>query len=101
MRGERPSLRDIVLEPVGQPAAEELVLEANLLSDESLSPDDVLEEEPKVLYKIDGECGTCRSRIRLVVGATGEGIRGLQQLLISEVDLICCTCAKEFRHGRK
>lgn len=101
MRGERPSLKDIVLEPQDEAPAEELVLQANLLSDESLSPDDVLEEELKVLYKIDGECGTCRSRIRLVVGATEEGIRGLQHLLLAEVDLICVSCAKEFRHGRK
>lgn len=101
MRGERPTLKDIVLEPAGEAPAEELVLPANLLSDESLSPDDIPEEELKALYKIDGECGTCRSRIRLVVGATTEGIRGLQHLLISEVDLICVTCAKEFRHGRK
>lgn len=97
MRGEASTLKDILLEPV-----EDLVLPANLLSDEeSLSLDDIPEEEPKVLYKVDGNCGLCESRIRLVVGATQQGIRGLQSVLLTEVDLICTTCAKANRNGRK
>lgn len=97
MRGEKPTIPDIVLEP----QLEELVLPANLLCDESLSPDDILEEEPKVLYKIDGACGICEARLRLVVGATNEGIRRLHGLLITEVDFICASCAKNNHHGRK
>lgn len=98
MRGERPTIPDIVLEPEVQ----DLVLPVNLLSgEESLSLDEIPEEEPKVLYKIDGSCGTCEARIRLVVGATEEGIRGLQSLLLTSVDFICTSCAKNHRHGRK
>lgn len=97
MRGEKPTIPDIVL----QPEVQDLVLPVNLLSDESLSLDEIAEEEPKVLYKIDGACGTCEVRIRLVVGATEQGIRGLQSLLTTEVDFICTGCAKKYHHGRK
>lgn len=97
MRGERPTMQDIALGPL-----EDLVLPANLLSDEdSLSLDEIPEEEPKVLYKIDGACGLCETRIRLVVGATQRGIRDLQSVLLTEVDFICTTCAKANQHGRK
>lgn len=98
MRGNAPTIRDVDLE------LEDLVLPVNLLSnetlEESLSPDDVPEEEPQALFNIDACCGTCSARVRVVVQATASGIRHLEILLLSDVSLVCVRCARNQRHGR-
>lgn len=94
MRGSKPTIQDVELD------LHELVMPANLLSDESLSPDTIPEEELKTLYKIDVTCGTCSTAVRLVVGATNLGIRHLEELLLSEVDIICAPCARRY-NGRQ
>ena len=72
---------------------DELVMPANLLSDEVLSPNED-EEEEFVPYRIDSTCGVCRARIRLHVTASDEGIRGFQQLLLSQLSFVCLTCSR-------
>lgn len=88
MRGNAPTIRDIVLEP------QELVLPVNLLADESLSLDDIPEEEPKTAYKVDSSCCTCSASVRLVVAATSQGIKNLERLLLGDVDIICARCVR-------
>lgn len=97
MRGNAPTIRDIELEP------QELILNANLLSDESLSPDDIPEEEPKIAYKVDSSCCTCSASVRLVVSATNQGIKHLEYLLLGDVDIICARCVRSnsSRNGPK
>lgn len=74
---------------------EQLVMPANLLSDEVLSPDEVEEEElPVEPYRIDSRCKVCNSAVRLFVAASHQGIRELQQLLFADLYFICTPCAK-------
>ena len=53
MKGQAPTLKDIVLE------LEEVILPQNLLSNESLSLDDAPEEEHLSPYKVDSYCYKC------------------------------------------
>nr|AYD41497.1 MAG: E7 protein [Human papillomavirus] len=92
MRGEKATIPDIELS--------ELVLPANLVSDESLSPDATAEEEP-CPYRIDSHCHSCGSRIRVTLVATEFGIRCFEQLLFRELCLLCPTCSRQLtRNGR-
>nr|AYA94520.1 MAG: E7 protein [Human papillomavirus] len=91
MRGDVPTIPDIVLSS--------LVLPANLLSNESLSPDEEPEEEQS--YRVDTLCYNCEARLRVVVVASEEAIRSLQQLLLRELHFLCPTCARtRCHHGR-
>ena len=84
------TLPDIVLDA--------LVLPANLVSDESLSPDVEPEEER---YRIDTYCHYCTARLRISVVASSIAIRRLQQLLLTELHLICPGCSRSsLQHGR-
>lgn len=95
MRGNEPAVRDLNI------VLEDLVLPANLLSNENLDSDeDEVEEESQCPYKIDTCCSNCQVALRLFVTATSEGIRTFEQLLLSAVTIICPKCAKERRHGR-
>ena len=92
MRGERATIPDIELS--------ELVLPANLISDESLSPD-VTPEEEQLPYRVDTQCDKCNCRIRVTAVATEFGIRCLQQLLLQELSFLCLRCSREVcRNGR-
>ena len=95
MRGETPTIGDIVLE--------ELVMPINLLCNEpseSLSPDCEGEEEQLDPYRIDSTCFNCGRRIKIVVVCSSSGIRSLEQLLLEEVSLICAACARSLQDGR-
>nr|UXX42010.1 MAG: E7 [Gammapapillomavirus sp.] len=96
MRGEVATIPDIELE--------ELVLPSNLVSDESLSPDDeIIEErsETHCHYRIDTICHSCERPVRCCVSASNTGIRLLQQLLLEELSLLCPGCSRHFRgNGR-
>nr|AYA94345.1 MAG: E7 protein [Human papillomavirus] len=89
MRGETATIPDIVLDS--------LVCPDNLFCDESLSPDAEPEEER---YKIDTYCTSCSARLRLYVEASEFGIRSFQQLLLTELKLVCPGCARNHHHGR-
>nr|AYA94574.1 MAG: E7 protein [Human papillomavirus] len=91
MRGDKATIPDIELEP--------LVLSANLICDESLSPDDAPEEEQN--YKVDSVCHTCGARLRVCVLASVFAIRQLQTLLLSDLHFLCPSCARKLlHHGR-
>ncbi|ATQ38201.1 E7 [Gammapapillomavirus sp.] len=96
MRGNRATIKDIELE------LSELVMPANLLSNESLSPDDTPEEEQVSPFKVDSLCEHCNNCIRICVIATTGGIRLLEQLLLaSQLSFLCPGCARTtVRHGR-
>nr|AYA93885.1 MAG: E7 protein [Human papillomavirus] len=96
MRGQEATIKDISLE------LEELVIPANLLSNESLSPDETPEEEQVAPFKIDSLCPHCNKCIRLCVTATAGAIYFLERLLLSsELCFLCPACARTtVRHGR-
>ncbi|ATQ38339.1 E7 [Gammapapillomavirus 11] len=96
MMGKNATLQDINLE--------ELVLPANLICEESLSPDDVPEEESAVLspYRVDTECYTCNRRIRLSVVASTAAIFLFEQLLLQDLNVVCPGCSRQnFNYGRQ
>ena len=91
MQGELVTIPDIVLET--------LVTPANLLCNETLSPDEEPEEEQN--YKVDSKCHTCGARLRVCVVATYSAIRTLQLLLFQDLHLLCPSCARALcQHGR-
>lgn len=95
MRGNEPTLKDIELE------LEPLVLPANLLSDESLSPDSEGEEECLNPYRVVTSCTGCSCSIRFFVVSSRDCIRSLQQLLLTDLSFLCLNCSKGTRNGRK
>lgn len=96
MRGQTATIKDINLE------LEELVIPANLLSNESLSPDETPEEEQVAPFKVDSLCPHCNKCIRLCVVATAGAIYLLEQLLLSsDLYFVCPACARTtVRNGR-
>ena len=92
MRGVCATIPDIVLE--------RLVLPANLVCNESLSPDEEPEEEHN--YTVDSICHNCGARLRVCVAASAAAIRKLQTLLLSELQFVCPTCARQLcNNGRQ
>lgn len=95
--GQKPTLQDISLENV-----EELVLPSALLCEESLSPDDIPEEEPLSPYRVDSFCHSCNCGVRLFVVATIENIRLFQELLIGEFSILCPRCSRDqVQYGKR
>nr|AYA94763.1 MAG: E7 protein [Human papillomavirus] len=96
MIGNAPDIKDIELE------LDNLVLPHNLLSDESLSPDDVQEEEEEQFaYRVDTSCYSCGTGVRLTVWATHRAIQTLQLLLTQELNIVCPGCSRhQFHDGR-
>lgn len=98
MRGDAPTLKDIELR------LEELILPQSLICDEeleSLSPDDLPEEEALTPFKVDSTCHTCNTGVRIVVVASAGAIRALEQLLVTNLSIVCPECARTVvRHGR-
>ncbi|AHM27267.1 E7 protein [Vulpes vulpes papillomavirus 1] len=96
MRGERPTRRNLGIDL----DLEELVLPANLLSEETLSQD-ALEEEPQSPYRVLTTCAGCSASLRLFIIASDCGVRALQQSLLGDLSFVCVNCSKDFnRHGR-
>lgn len=94
MRGEEPTIRDIELDL-------HVLVNTDVLTSESLSPDAIAEEELQVPYKIDTCCGTCNRPVRLVVTATKHGILHLERLLYFDLSIQCPGCYRgRFRNGR-
>nr|AYA93693.1 MAG: E7 protein [Human papillomavirus] len=97
MRGPEIDVGDIELD------LESLVIPENLLSNESLSPD--TEGQPEEVehapYKVDTCCEACKAGVRICVLASRLAILTLEQLLTSELSLLCPACSRTyFRHGR-
>ena len=96
MRGDVATIKDIELHP------ENLVMPANLLSNESLSPDDQPEEEQVSPFKVDSCCYHCNRGVRICVVASAGAIRHLEHLLLSsDLSILCAGCARTaVRNGR-
>nr|AYA93971.1 MAG: E7 protein [Human papillomavirus] len=96
MIGNKPTINDIELD------LSALVLPDNLLCNETLSPDSEGQEEEHAPYRVETCCNACGVGVRLCVYSTAPAVRTLEQLLISELNLFCPSCAKTlFQHGRK
>lgn len=93
MHGDRADIKDIVLENVN-----DLILPANLLSAEDLSPEaeQELDHSP---YKVVVHCFNCKVNLKFTVAASPEGIRGLQQLLLGQLSFLCTGCSRAIRYG--
>ncbi|ANG08946.1 E7 [Human papillomavirus type 185] len=99
MIGKQATIPDIELE------LQDLVLPIDLHCDEELSEEQSenlsesseAEVEPqRTLFKIVVPCGGCDSRLKIYVWATQFGIRCIEDLLLSELSLLCPGC----RNGR-
>ncbi|ACT76413.1 E7 protein [Human papillomavirus 116] len=97
MKGDRVTIKDVELH------LEELVIPANLLSDESLSLDETPEEEQLSPYRVDSLCTRCNKCIRISVVCTTGAIYTLEQLLLStELSFLCAGCSRTtVRNGRR
>lgn len=95
MQGKKPTIADIELD------LEELIMPADLLSNESLSPDDEQQEEQVTPYQVDSWCPNCHQGVRVCVLASAECIRRLEVLLVSGLFFVCPGCSRViFRNGR-
>lgn len=97
MIGKSPTVEDVELE------LEPLVLPANLLSNESLSLDDVPEEEQVSPFQIDTYCHSCEARVRICVLSKPGAIRTLELFLLSaDLSFVCTRCSRDLlqNHGR-
>lgn len=95
MRGDRPTVKQLDID------LEELVLPINLLSDEQLPVEEEVEVELKEPFRVSTCCGICHTNVRLFVLATTPAIRGLEQLLLEDLNVVCVSCAKkESKNGR-
>ena len=96
MMGHKPTMQDISLENI-----EELVLPLALLCEESLSPDDIPEEEPLSPYRVDSYCYSCNCGVRLFVVATLGNIHLFQDLLLGDFSILCPRCSRDQVHYGK
>lgn len=94
MHGEIANLQDIVLEDVN-----DLIIPANLLSNEDLSQEAERESDHSP-YKVVVHCGCCDSKLKFTVAASPDGIRDLQQLLLGQLSFLCTGCSKAIRYGK-
>ncbi|QIA98987.1 early protein 7 [Callithrix penicillata papillomavirus type 1] len=95
MRGNAPSIQGVELD------LHELVLPHNLLSGETLSSDEEeVEEEFQEPFRVACPCGLCQKPVRFFVLANDPGIRTLQELLLSDLRIVCLECARQTRNGR-
>ncbi|ATQ38234.1 E7 [Gammapapillomavirus 7] len=94
MHGPASQIQDIILQDI-----EQLILPANLLSNEDLSEEAEL-ESPHSPYQIVAYCCGCERILKFHITASPEGIRGFEQLLLGEISFLCTGCSKAFRNGR-
>ncbi|ACO58657.1 putative transforming protein E7 [Ovis aries papillomavirus 3] len=81
MRGQQPTLPDIVLHEVPEPVS--------LYCDEQLEE----EEEQPALYTLYTLCGRCCQRLKLTFRAFTQTKITLETLLLGDLDLFCPPCA--------
>ncbi|AXN57295.1 E7 [Macaca mulatta papillomavirus 4] len=94
MRSNAPNTQNLNLDIA------DLVLPANLISDETLSSDEEVESLPS--FSIDTFCASCHAALRLFVQSSNETVRALQRLFLEDLSVLCTTCGRErARHGRR
>lgn len=90
MRGKAPTIKDVNLE------LHSLILPENLLCGEEVTfEEEEQEEQDKCPYRVVTECGVCHKGLCMYVLATDEGIRGFEQQLCGDLDIVCPACAKQ------
>lgn len=93
MHGSKPTIKDIVLELQQPPEIIDLVCQENLQEEEEEQRDD---------YKVLLRCGYCGVQLRVFFRSSAFTIRQLHQLLLQDLDLICCRCGTiKLNHGRR
>ena len=99
MIGKEVTVQDVVLE-LSEIQPE--VLPVDLFCEEEL-PNEQEEELDiqKTVFKIIAPCGCscCEVNLRIFVNATDVGIRTLQELLTSDLQLLCPECRGNCKHG--
>ncbi|CAW42261.1 E7 protein [Human papillomavirus 105] len=99
MIGKEVTVQDFVLE-LSEIQPE--VLPVDLFCEEEL-PNEQEEELDiqKTVFKIIAPCGCscCEVNLRIFVNATDVGIRTLQELLTSDLQLLCPECRGNCKHG--
>lgn len=91
MRGETPTLKDIVLFDI--PTCETPI---DLYCYEQLDSSDEDDQAKQDIqrYKILCMCTQCYKSVKLVVQCTEADIRNLQQMLLGTLDIVCPLCAR-------
>ncbi|UNR78513.1 E7 [Tadarida brasiliensis papillomavirus 2] len=100
MRGDAVALKDIVLSEEGPEVVD-------LHCGEALAPSDEEEDQvvPQIrpsldLFYVEHRCPFCGCAVIFACGASGLGIRTLQDLLVeSDLVFICTSCARRLHHG--
>ena len=80
------------------------VIPVDLLCEEELPNEQETEEESNIdrtVFKVIAPCGCsfCEDNLRVFVNATELGIRTLQELLTSDLQLLCPECRGNCKHG--
>lgn len=86
MRGGEVDLRDIVLQAIEEQEPGEVDLRCY---------ENFEEVEPRNPYRILIQCPFCQTRLRLWVLANSAAIRVLEELLVTNIDLVCSRCAQQ------
>lgn len=98
MQGKAPTIEDIELD------LNDAVLPANLLCNENLSIEEAVQSQspPVEPYKVQATCYACGTVLRLFVVSSSECIRGLEELLFRDLNLLCAACGRQTfqSHGR-
>lgn len=81
--GQRVTLPDVVLDNLPEPVC--------LLCEETLSPNEEVEQEP---YSVSSCCGSCGTIVKIACIADPHGIKALEQLLYSHLKILCVRCVK-------
>ncbi|AER38248.1 E7 protein [Crocuta crocuta papillomavirus 1] len=94
MRGERPTLQEIVLTEL----PEHIDLECH-----EQMPEEEEEEEPisRDCFRVATCCGYCRKELRFLCLSSAAQVRSLESLLLQDFSFICTSCVvkKKLNHG--
>lgn len=91
MRGLSPTIRDIVIRE--QPCPVDLHCEEHLEEEE---------EERQVnadFFQVEVKCPLCNSCLKFCVLASNESVRGLYDLLLEDLQILCLPCYRRQRNG--
>uniref|UniRef100_A0AAU7E2I0 Protein E7 n=1 Tax=Miniopterus bat papillomavirus TaxID=3141888 RepID=A0AAU7E2I0_9PAPI len=99
MRGERPTIPDIVLSLGVEPCVLDLQCYEQFEEDEEEQQVHQVPTEDEVAcdtFSVESVCGHCAFGVLFVVQASQAGIRRLQSLLVEgELRFVCFACARE------
>ncbi|AUT11918.1 E7 [Leptonychotes weddellii papillomavirus 5] len=90
MIGPKPTIRDIDLD------LREVVLPVDLLSGETLPPEEVESPPPEPeRFRVDSRCGGCHTPVRLCIQVVHRTlVHKFEELLLEGLDIVCATCLK-------